>query len=338
MKIGILICIVAIGALSVGASANFTVPAQVREVKVIKRIDSSEFNMIVKRPIGINNLPVVLMIDGAGCYSTETIEKRAWFTLPAHLNSRAAVLIVEKPGVELAQAQPDTCSQEYMQRYTIDQRVLDHLRALQHLRRYAEWWNGEVLINGYSDGGTVGVMLASYYPHVTRAALGGFGGGITRANLLAEFSACQDQSIDKASSAYNTCEQALVEQLMAIRANPVGAKTWRGGDNSFAAWASKLDVLEMNMLKNIGIPLLFYHGQEDTDVPVVSARVTAEELAPYGVPFTYWEIPLMGHNPYELPDARHYAIQTAIYNWLFSLPTGPGGPPTYGVKSYPYKQ
>jgi pimeloyl-ACP methyl ester carboxylesterase len=272
----------------------------------------------------------VLIIDGSGCVSSRREELRAIHpTVGGRVGRTVATLAVEKPGVEPGATWGSKCSETFLRHYSIDQRVLDHLRAIQHLRKHASWWNGEIYLFGWSDGGMIGAHVAAYTPEVKRAVLGGTGGGIPMTTQFERYIMCApDRTKDR-----DACIAKLREQFREIRDNPAPLKTWSGEDNSYRTWATRMDAIEYNIIKDLKIPVLMAHGALDRDgTPVESARELMRLLKADGQTHVeYWEIPSMSHGIGNVEPVRREKLLTAMYNWLFAQPTGSGGPPGFGL-------
>jgi pimeloyl-ACP methyl ester carboxylesterase len=236
---------------------------------------------------------------------------------------------VEKPGVEPGAAWGSKCSETFSRYYSIDQRVLDHLRAIQYLRKHASWWNGDIHVFGWSDGGMIAAHVAAYTPEVKRVVLGGTGGGIPMTTQFENYVMCAaDRAKDR-----DACIADVRKQFQEIRDNPTPLKTWSGDDNTYRTWATRLDAVEYNVIKDLKIPVLLAHGALDRDgTPVESARELMRMLKADGETHVeYWEIPSMGHGIGNVEPGRREKLLTAMYMWLFAQPTGPGGPPSFGL-------
>jgi len=297
------------------------------ETIVIPREDGSDLSLLVERPSAESGFPIILFIDGSGCGGATRDEFRTFTRLPEWLNGSVATLVVEKPGVA-ATADGSQCSETFAKYYSVDRRVIDHLRALQYLRRHAPWWNGEVYVLGWSEGASIGVSVSAYTPEVKRAVFGGLGGGISMARQFEDYMIC---SPDRTESR-EECIVNLRERFDEIRSNPSPEETWMGADNSYRVWATRLDGVEFNLISDFSIPILIVHGSEDRDsVPVEAARELVRLLeADEEVDFEYWEIPEMGHGLDSLDEERGELLRLAMLNWLFERDPGPGGPPDFG--------
>ncbi len=301
------------------------------EISRVERVDGSKFNVLISRPNIEKKIPILLMIDGSGCYSSYWQEVKSGLALPKNISNRVARVVVDKPGLKVGQAWSKECNPEFLKHYSIDDRVFDHLRTLQYLKKHVAWWNEEVYVYGYSDGATIGVLLSAYSPLVKKSVLGGFGGGITMANLFHDYINCQKgNKIQK-----EDCVKDQKQLFNKMRDNPTYTKTWSGGDNSYKVWATRLDKLEQILLQDFTIPFLIMQGANDRySVPVASAKKLIKNLKKNkDLNFEYWEIPDMAHTFNSLPPNRSKLIKYAMLNWLFDEKLGKGGPPNFGKSS-----
>lgn len=301
------------------------------EPTVIHRTDGSEITVIIKRPSLVSaKIPILLFVDGSGCFSARWEQVQSHWKLPNWLEDKVASVIVDKPGMEPEMGAPSVCPQEFSKYYSVDQRVFDHLRVVQHLRKHADWWNGEIFLFGWSDGGAIGAHIAAYTPEVTRAVLGGMGGAIPMSKQFEDYFICAKDRMDDKQSR-DECIEGLQVQFEKIRQNPTPNKSWSGSD-TYKTWATRLDQMEYYLLKDLTIPYLIVHGELDRDsTPVQSARVLVDWLNRDNIKnFEYWEVPGMKHSPKSLGPVRSLLVREAMLKWLFELPTGKGGPPTFG--------
>ncbi len=300
------------------------------DIITIPTLDDRDLIYIIDRPDGELKVPIFLSIDGSSCVGQLRAKFKKSFR-PSPDSPRAyARVAVEKPGVSHDAGHGSECSEEFLKYYTIEQRVIDHMRVLQHLKSTAKWWNGELLIWGWSDGGDIAAQLTAYYPNVTRAVLGAMGGGYTMEEHFKDFWVCpKERTGDKRAA----CIAKLDAQFQDMFDNPTWTKTWSGADNSWKVWPGRLHSRMVNVLQDNTTPILIVHGEKDFDsTPVASARKLVEDLKAAGnTAFTYWEIPNMEHGWSKLPKPQGQALEAAMLNWLLGTPIGPGGPPTFGA-------
>lgn len=296
---------------------------------VIPTIDDRDLVYFIDRPLVDAKVPILLSVDGSSC--TGQLRPRVKNTFkPNENNPRLyARVLVEKPGVEHTADYPSECSEEFLKYYTIEQRVIDHLRTLQHLKATAKWWNGELYVWGWSDGGDVAAQITAYYPNVTRAVLGAMGGGYTMAEHFKDFWVCSE---DRAGEQRDDCIVQMETEFQEMFDNPTWTKTWSGPDNSWKVWPSRLNSRLSNILKDNTTPILIVQGAEDFDsTPAESARKLVSDLdSAQNDYYTYWEVPEMEHGWSKLPEEQGDAFEAAMLHWLLGTDIGIGGPPTFG--------
>jgi pimeloyl-ACP methyl ester carboxylesterase len=309
--------------------ATSSAAALLEQTLTTSRVDGSELELEITRPETSTKIPLVLLIDGSGCASPHDEFRTYRRSIGSKVNREIATLEVAKPGVEPGTAWGSKCTETFSRYYSIDQRVLDHLRGIEYLRKHAKWWNRDIYLFGWSDGGMIGAHVAAYTPEVKRAVLGGTGGGISMAKQFEDHIMCAaDRTDDR-----DKCIAGLRQQFQEIRDHPSPLKTWSGEDNSYRTWATRLDAMEYHILKDLEIPILIAHGALDRDgTPVESARELMRLLRKDGQKnVEYWEIPSMSHAIGNVEPVRREKLLTAMFSWLFGQPTGTGGPPTYGL-------
>jgi predicted esterase len=267
------------------------------ETLSVKRPDGSDIKIEVARPASSERGPIVLAIDGSLCTPEDLSEWLSWLRAQRNGETPYSVVVVAKPGPATPEPDKDgnynispefRCTDEFKKYYTLDQRVLDHLQAIAYLRKSAPWWDGRLLVWGFSDGAHIGARVGTYTAETKAAVLLGMGGGTPMAAELEKMMCADAKPMD-------TCLRDFRAQTDAIRKNPVPSQSWLGDANTYAAWSSRLDGIETNVLRLASFPVRLVHGERDGSVPVAAARALAEAIgAPRG-PIEYTEVPGMGH-------------------------------------------
>ena len=307
-------CVAAPTGAGKGASATSAPVPFLFETHVIRTIDDRPLTYYLDRPAQ-GRVPLVLEVDGSSCVG-QLREGFGDLLLPGPDRAYPyAYLRVEKHGVASDAEHGAACTDEFRKHYTIEGRVTDHLRVLQHLRGSAAWWDGTLLVFGWSDGGDVGGRLVGYYPGVTRAVLGAMGGGTTMAEHFRDLWVCPE-----GTEAREACVADLEAQFARMRDNPTWTRTWSGEDNAWRVWPGRLDTKLGLILRDDPTPKLIVHGAEDFEnTPVTSARALVAMLEAADTPHTYWEVPGMGHGwgP-PLADEKGDALERAMRDWLLT--------------------
>lgn len=311
---------VRLAAILFSVALAFDVHAEAKEEHFsVPRADGSPVELLVNRPASTKRMPVLLAIDGSLCIPSKTSDYMARLSPDVTGLGPYVLLVVEKPEPTVPAKDSDgsysigpdfRCSETFKKYYTLERRVLDHLRALQLLRKHADWWDGRLFVWGFSDGAHVATRVGAFSSETQGMVLGGLGGGTSMAHELEGLMCSKDKAPEK-------CRDAVKAQVDEIRANPTSAKTWMGDANTYAAWASRLDAVEANFLKDVQFPVLVFHGSKDNSVPVASARVLATQFAgPDGL-ITYREIEGMGHGiGSNLAPERGAQLQQEFLAWL----------------------
>lgn len=289
------------------------------ETLIAKRLDGSDIQIWIERADTERPVPVVLAIDGSLCTPEESSDWIKWLAEQRNGAHPFTLVVVKKPSPTVPPTEPDgsyrigsdfRCSNDFKQHYTLDQRVLDHLQALAYLRRYAPWWNRELLIWGFSDGAHVGARVGVYSPETKAQVLVGLGGGTSMAKELENAMCPQPGSVASCRSDYQ-------EQLRKIRKNPTSDQSWLGEANTYAVWKTRLDSVDLYSLQYSAVPVLVIHGSKDGSVSVKSARALAEKLgSPKGL-VEYKEVQDMNHGLGSgLPPAQASTLQETTLQWL----------------------
>ena len=284
-----------------------------------KRLDGTDIQISVERPASDRPVPILLAVDGSLCAPEKYSEWINWLASKRNGATPYALVVVEKPSPTVPKLTangsydigPDfQCSEGFKQHYTIDQRVLDHLQALAYLRKTSpSWWNGRLLIWGFSDGAHIGARVGLYSPETKAELLVGLGGGTTMAFQL-EHSMCSEPNNAK------QCRRDFRAKADEVRTNPTTNKSWLGEANTYAAWQSRLDTVETNALQYATFPVLVIHGVKDGSVPVESARALAKVLSRPSGSVEYWEIDGMGHGLGSLDAQKGAQLQARSLEWL----------------------
>ncbi|WP_417476043.1 alpha/beta hydrolase family protein [Maricaulis sp.] len=288
-------------------------------VHQVNSVDEREIVFYVDRPAADGAMPLLVMVDGSGCVGQRRPAFESLYAPGADQEYRFARLRVEKPGVD-ASASGEPCSETFLRHYSIDDRVTDHLRVLQHLSATADRWDGTLYIWGWSDGADIAAQIAIYRSDVDRMILGAVGGGLTFTELFEDYWACRADQM--AEAAREQCVNGLRAQFTEIENNPTWQETWGGEDNSWRVWESRLRSRLIDPLSDHQSPFLIVHGSQDYDsVPVESARRLVEGLeANENNHFEYWEIACMEHVWRNMSEVDGASLETSMLNWLFGDP------------------
>jgi len=261
---------------------------------------------------------LLLMLQGSGC---DPVADRPWLrSEPAVLAPGHAVLAIEKYGVTSG-ARPDGlvegCTPAFWARNTLQQRVLDVVQVVASLRSQP-WWNGELVVQGGSEGGAVAALAAPLLPEARAVVIVSSGIGVSVADLI------------RAAVPPPVAAQ-IGEVIDAARLNPTGDK--RFGGASYRWWADAADINPARALLQSDVPVLLIQGARDRFAPVATARAARDLFAAAGKRnLTYWEYPDYDHFMKDQAGVDHReAVLRRAANWLKALskssPERGGGSP-----------
>ena len=297
----------------IGAGPSFAQgPILLQDTHVINDIENRPITFHIERFETGGPRPIILVIDGSGCKGALRKGFASLLRPAAGRFANYAKLTLTKPGIDPQATDQNGCSQEYRERYSIDRAVLDHLRVLQHLKS-AEWWDGRLLVWGWSDGGDIGARLISYYPNVERAMLGAQGGGYTMAQHMEDFWQCPADRV--AAEKREQCLEEIRGWFDEVRERPLASE---GRRESHQLWRSRLFADLVPLLADDTTPLLVMHGAKDRDnTPVESARLLVTRLKERGREnLRYCEIPGMAHGMASLGREAAIELEQATLAWL----------------------
>lgn len=200
------------------------------------------------------------------------------------------LLMVEKPGVTRGS---QDCSLEYLNRNNLNARLDDLVIVLNHLRKES-WWNGELLLLGGSEGGSLAVKVTNIIS-IKKTILVVTGGGMTMEEALP---VVIQQSMHGAPE--NDVQKVMLElqqKLEEIKQNPESTELSFGACNTYKYWNFVLWFRPMDLMLQTNTKYLLIHGDRDASHPVTSARMTFNKfniVAPDRL--DYWEIPDLDHS------------------------------------------
>ncbi len=263
------------------------------------RVDQSELTYHLSQrtedPQGI-----LLMFQGSGCNSVATNENISLFgpiIAPDH-----AIVTIEKYGVAVGATDPENCSEDYWEHATIQQRIIDALQVIASLRGQ-DWWDGDLVVFGGSEGGAVAAMLAPLVPETDAAIIFSSGIGWPVGDMI------RAAIPPQAGEEFDTV-------IASARANPTGSIQWGGA--SYRWWANSVDLVPALALVGSDFPLLLVHGERDQFAPVETARASQQIWVEHNRPnTTYREYAGHDHFMVDAEGTNHnIEVFADIAEWL----------------------
>jgi dienelactone hydrolase len=247
-------------------SAQTNLPKNVQHLE-IKRLNDSYIDAYLYNEHSGKKRPLLIFCQGSG-YDSNT---QGFLGLAAQFGKQVIGLVLEKQGVKYGD-KGDSLAKSYTENNTVYNRLYDYLRVLQYLRANANWWNHEVYIVGGSEGGLLAGLLASFYPDTKGLAILCYGGGLKFGEAWPISSGLLKKAEGADSAAVKKEELIVKDSLDYIRQNATVTKSFSGDDNTYAWWASIVDLRLSNSLVDLNIPIFVGQGTEDMMAPPVSAK------------------------------------------------------------------
>jgi pimeloyl-ACP methyl ester carboxylesterase len=260
----------------------------------VPRLDGTEISYYLAPNTGDKKQSILLILHGSDCNSIANHPRIRRFERVA---TDAVALYVDKYGIttELQWSESDDrndCPDAYLERNTLNQRVLDILRVVGELRQTAHWWDGQLFIVGGSEGAIVAESVAPLVPETRSLIIFGFGGRWFENDVL--------HSVQLSLNADGESPQAQAAQLKTVRDLLAGALRDRDPAKNFwgyshAWWASMLEFDQLEALRRVHVPVLALQGSEDEYVDVAGARQMMRELRLQGSNITFLEYDGLNH-------------------------------------------
>ncbi|TVR57580.1 MAG: hypothetical protein EA421_00775 [Gemmatimonadales bacterium] len=311
VSFGLLGCSAADGAESFDGEDRDVRPGQVlhAETSPVLRPDGSVITYHVETPDDATPpYGLVLVAQGSGCRPAGVVDS---FPFSERIAPGFARLIVEKYGVDPAAPPPgeDACSSKFYERDTLDQRVLDAARVIGSLRSQ-EWWNGELILFGGSEGGAVVAMLAGLVPETDGVVILASGLGFTVEETVL-------------AAVPPLARDGVAVELAAARRTRSTSE--RFGGHSHHWWATAEDKRPVTTLLPLDLPVLVVQGGRDTSAVPESARAGVALLEAAGRPVTYREHPGLDHSMRdEASEDRRPEVYADIGAWVTAVLAGGG--------------
>lgn len=304
-----LVFIFSLKILLIAQETNSTDPIHLK----IKRLNDSYIDVYYNKPTTGTKLPLLIFCQGSG-YDSNT---DGFLGIMRQFEKKAVGLAIEKQGVNYGD-KGDTLTEVYKENNAVYNRLYDYLRTFQYLRENASWWNGNVYIIGGSEGGLLAGMLACYYPNTKALALFSFGGGLNFGEAWPISSGLQKKAEGASDIVVEKKINSVKDSLNYIRKNPTYLKSYDGDDNTYAWWASIIDLRLENALLDLKVPIFLAQGTEDMMAPPVSAQKLHEDFVKNGKKNLYYK-EYKGYN-HEYKDDKNIShlvdVVTEAIQWI----------------------
>jgi len=288
------IALIALIALSALGAARPAAESAALVHHAVPRLDGTKIAYYLAANAGGNKQPILLILHGSDCNSIANHPRIRRFERVA---TDAVALYIDKYGIntELPWSETDDrtdCPDVYLERNTLNQRVLDILRVVGELRESAHWWDGQLFIVGGSEGAIVAESVAPLVPETQGLIIFGFGGRWFENDVL--------HSVKVSLNADGESPEAQAGHLATVRGLLASALRDRDPAKNFwgyshAWWASMLEFDQLEALRRVRVPVLALQGSEDEDVDVTGAKEMIRELQSKGSSITFLEYDGLDH-------------------------------------------
>ena len=292
------------------ANNNNTAPVHLQ----VQRLNDSYIDVYYNKPISDRKLPVLIFCQGSG-YDSNT---DGFLGVMRPFQAKAVGLVIEKEGVTYGD-QGDSMTTAYKANNSVYNRLYDYLRVLQYLRVHAEWWNGDLYVIGGSEGGLLAGMLACYYTTTKGLALFSFGGGLNFGEAWPIASGIQVKAEGADEAAVERAMQRATDTLALTREEPTFSKSYEGEDNTYAWWASIIDLRLQNALMDLKVPIFLAQGSEDMMAPPISAQKLRDQFVNSGRMNLYYKEYKGFDHEYKDPNGKSHLVDVINEGllWIF---------------------
>ena len=264
----------------------------------VPRADGSQITYHLMHRSASPQRGIVALMQGSGCgYAArnERLRDLAGFA-PEH-----SILLVEKIGVDPTNQVRDGvsngCSEAFLKQNSIDRRVDDVARVLDHLAIDARWWNGDLILAGVSTGVLVASLVAERIREVDEVILVSGTPTDFRETVLFGIR----NSMRERGARESAIEQFIADTNAAfdsILAAPDATPSAILGGQTHRFWASALAKDYLGALARTDVPILLVQASEDARSDVSVARNVQRKYREMTgrCNFHYLEIDDLGHS------------------------------------------
>jgi esterase/lipase len=260
---------------------------------------------------------LAIIIEGSGFMSVlgwegnNQFQKRGlWFYLLELFKDDCSVLVLEKMNFEFGKYYEYDVN--FRKTYTLENLVKSYSETIN--KYLSENSYAKVVLLGSSEGACV---LPRIYKNISnKNMISGMVsvayGGLSRYDQIKIFADSQLEGIDNMTKeVYKNTD--LYKKDINLYPNSIGEFL----GYPYAWWNSIFDYTPFNDYKEVNIPVLFIHGELDTNVPVESTKYIQDNLQ--NKPFEYLIYPDADHHSFMNSENTFYDLVTRSREWLKKL-------------------
>ena len=203
---------------------------------------------------------------------------------------------------------------ENRERYTVDNLVENYTGVIKEYLSQNDYET--IIVAGFSEGGIIAPELYFHLKefHISALISIGAGGLVSPDDISAarRHKTLDDALINRYTVTYHQYLAAYGHGNYAYSPDELRFKRTGKVFIPLIWWYSFHARRPFEFYKNINIPVLFIHGEKDTNVPVVSTRYVEKNLP--DKPFTYVYYPDMAHYPDTIGELKR--LRADIAAWL----------------------
>ncbi|MBK8201662.1 MAG: prolyl oligopeptidase family serine peptidase [Bdellovibrionales bacterium] len=306
-KLSFVFLIFALSVISFSSSADtFSVP----------RPDGTQIIFYLDVP-NRSGFSILVGLQGSVCVTSFPMHQMLKSAL---LPAGIAVLSVEKRGLS---SNSTDCPNEYLQKNTVQDRVLDHLEVMQFVRKNQPHWNHRIGLAGGSEGGVIAALVAPLIPETATLTLLASGGGLTMSDEVLLLTRKQMQKQGASESNIQHALDQMRQQFTEMRENPTFEKEWlsdgKTARNTYKWWSAILDVKLESSLFSLEMPIYMAHGTADTSCPIESTDHLAQSFANRGKSnLLYKRYDGLEHNWTDTQGNQHPEVLSDAIEWIIN--------------------
>lgn len=266
-------------------------------------------------------LSLILFINGSGCQSVWTRCQNGVNSglqgLIYHLvESRARVLVVEKPGVKFLDTPKEMGtategSKKFLEEHTLARWAEANMAALKAVM-FKPWIDStRIMVIGHSEGGIVAARVAAEVPEVTHVAPLGCG-GVTQLFSLAELA-----RIDAPADQKEAAVQKIFDNWAKILIKPDSIKDfWMG--HPYRRWSTFLSNSVVDELNRSKAKVYLAQGTRDQADSVIGFDVMLAELLAKGRDVTSERVEGGDHDfSMKCDGSGRQSVFSNVVEWFF---------------------
>jgi len=242
--------------------------AKDREFVTTININDSMTPYHVSHRTNLDSFSLMLLINSAGCRTTDSIHTGAIFSFDG---LPVGIMTVDKFGTRTGIASVlnmFSCSQSFWDENVPSKRTSHILENLKDFQRKNKKWNGSLYLVGAYEGAVSAIEIAKSWPGTQGLVLLSIGSGLKDSTIFHSRLSCFENGCsDDRTGIGAKLKEIYSEQTLAT-------KTWDiEGLKGNKQWFREMLAFDLaDKLKGISVPTLLIHGGRDYIIPVENTQ------------------------------------------------------------------